>query len=164
MTPGAALAIVAAGPGEAKRAAAAAAALPAPLMLLSPAGASAYGGCGWFSALAALAAADLPVRHPFTWALDCGARAGDALEALGAGVPVVVFDGADGADGAAARLAAVAAARRAVVLRARPPALTLRRGGDPAAACREWLALRRPSETGQAAHDGPVFHPIQFAP
>lgn len=141
----AALTICVAAAADARRAAAAAAALSAPLTLLSPPGASAYGGCGWFAAVAARAAADLPADRPFLWVLDCADRAGDALEALTEGAPAVVFAGAAEA---ADRLEAVAAARGAALLRARPDALILRAGGDPVAACRVWLAARWTSAAG----------------
>lgn len=139
MSKTAGLTICAADAAEARRAAAAAAALSLPLTLLSPPGASAYGGCGWFAAVAAQGAARLPADWPFHWVLDCADRAGDALEALMEGAPRVVFLGGGEA---ARRLGAAAAARGAVMLSARPAALSLRPGGDPVAACRVWLAAR----------------------
>lgn len=130
---------------EARRAAAAAAAVSAPLTLLSPPGAAAYGGCGWFAAVARQAAADLPADWPLFWVLDCADQAGDALEALAEGARRVVFLGPAEA---ARRLEAVAAARGAVVLSGRPDALILRAGGDPVAASRAWLAERWTSGGG----------------
>lgn len=139
------LTICVAGAVEARRAAAAAAALSAPLTLLSPPGAAAYGGCGWFAAVAGQAAADLPADWPLFWVLDCADQAGDALEALAEGARRVVFVGPAEV---ARRLEAVAAARGAVMLNARPDALILRAGGDPVAACRVWLAERWTSDGG----------------
>lgn len=137
------LTVVVDGAADARRAAAAAAALSVPLTLLSSPGAAAYGGCGWFAAVAAQAAAELPDGWPFAWVLDCGDRAGDALEALAAGADGVVFLGPPDV---AHRLAAVAAARGAHLLRERPSALSLRPGGDLAGACRAWLAARWTSD------------------
>lgn len=150
------LVAVAAGPDQARRAATAAKALSVSLTLLSPPGASAYGGVGWFAALAALAAAELAPCAEFDWILDCGDRAGDALTALAEGCPSVIFDGSDAA---AARLTGIAAARGARVLRARPAALTLRPGGDALSASRQWLRM-----TGQPPSGGPMLPPLFAAP
>ncbi|MGA1855459.1 hypothetical protein VH569_05685 [Azospirillum sp. 11R-A] len=79
-----------------------------------------------------------------TGLLDCGDRAGEAQGALAAGVPGLLFTGHPQA---ADRLAAIAAARGAVLLTRCPPLLDLAaegRGSDRAerleALCRDWLA------------------------
>lgn len=85
------------------------------VVLSSPPGASAYGGVQWFARLAATIAAERPDAVA-GWIIDCGDRAGDALEALIAGCPAAAFTGGDAA---AARLAAVAQSRGAALLRGR---------------------------------------------
>ncbi|MDW8445541.1 MAG: hypothetical protein RML45_15825 [Acetobacteraceae bacterium] len=103
--------------------------------LLSGAGAAAYAGAAWWQALTAQARA----AHPSVAGrdiLDCADEAGLAVEALRAGVRTVVFTGGAAQ---AARLAAIAQALGAEVLRDRPAALDL---GEARAARRleAWLA------------------------
>ncbi len=102
--------------------------------LLSGPGAAAYAGAAWWLAMtraaraayAAVAGRDI---------LDCADEAGIAVEALRAGIRAIVFEGAQTQ---AERLAAIAEAMGAEVLRSRLPALDL---GRPGAARRleAWL-------------------------
>jgi hypothetical protein len=133
------------GADDARRAAAAAQALGVPLMLVSAPGAGGFAGCGWFAALVRATQGAFP-QLCVTWALDCGDRAGDAMEALAAealaaGRPLVIFTGGDAA---AARLKSVAAARGATLRQDRPDALILRAGGDVVAAARDRLSRSVP--------------------
>lgn len=109
--------------------------LGVPVDLLSPPDAAAFGGAAWFARLVAAATASSGAPH--SWMLDCGDRAGDALDALAVGCPDIIFTGPASV---AERLAALTGARGGRLLRRRPFSLTLRSGGDPAAACREWAA------------------------
>ncbi len=125
---------------DARRAAAAAGAIGVPLTLLSAPGAGGFAGVGWFAAMARATQSAFP-ELCVTWALDCGDRAGDAMEALAAGCPLVIFTGSQAA---AARLKSVAAARGAALLQGRPDGLTLRAGGDVIAAARDRLSRSAP--------------------
>jgi len=88
-------------------------------LLVSAPGAGWYGGAGWFLALARAAAAAVPEAR-LAVLLDCGALPGAVLDGLRAGAPALVFTGPAPAAG---RLAALAAARGAVLLAAAPSAL-----------------------------------------
>jgi hypothetical protein len=135
------LSVMVNGADDARRAATAAQALGVPLMLVSAPGAGGFAGCGWFAALVRATQGAFP-QLCVTWALDCGDRAGDAMEALAAGCcPVVIFTGGDAA---AARLRSVAAARGATLRQDRPDALILRAGGDVVAAARDRLSRSVP--------------------
>jgi len=108
------------------------------LVLVSPPGAAAYVGPGWFREVIDQARQAHPAVRVDAF-LDCGARPGDALAAFRAGVPGVIFTGelrvAD-------KLAALAEARGIAFRRARPEAvLDLLDATDPVAECRR--ALRR---------------------
>lgn len=120
---------------QARAAVAAAAALGAPVLLLSPPGAAAYLGAGYFKAMAQAARAGHPGARVVA-VLDCGEAPGHALAALRAGVDAVCFRGAAET---AARLADVAAQSGAGFHRKPPKALDLAGVDDPAAACRAWL-------------------------
>lgn len=121
---------------HARAALAAAAGRGVRVTLLSAPGAAAYAGPAWFREVVGAARAAHPQAEAAAL-LDCGARPGDVLAALRAGVEGVVFTGrADVAD----KLAALADAHGAAFHRARPPAHDLLDAGDPAAACRRWLA------------------------
>lgn len=135
-----ALVVAVNGADDARRAATAAQALGVPLMLVSAPGAGGFAGCGWFAAMVRATQGAFP-QLCVTWALDCGDRAGDAMEALAAGRPLVIFTGGDAA---AARLKSVAAARGATLRQDRPDALILRAGGDVVAAARDRLSRSVP--------------------
>jgi hypothetical protein len=135
-----ALAVMVNGADDARRAAEAAQALGVPLMLVSAPGAGGFAGGSWFAAVVRATQGAFP-ELCVTWALDCGDRAGDAMEALAAGRPVVIFTGGDAA---AARLRSVAAARGATLRQDRPDALILRPGGDVVAAARDRLSRSVP--------------------
>jgi hypothetical protein len=150
-----ALVVAVNGADDARRAATAAQALGVPLMLVSAPGAGGFAGCGWFAALVRATQGAFPQLY-VTWALDCGDRAGDVMEALAsealasealasealaAGRPLVIFTGGDAA---AARLRSVAAARGATLRQDRPDALILRAGGDVVAAARDRLSRSVP--------------------
>ncbi len=115
---------------------AAAADLGVPLILVTAPGAAAYLGPAWFREMTAAAAREYP-QVRLTAMLDCGAKAGHAMAALGAGVRSVRFTGRKAA---AAKLAEIAAARGGEVVTGRMPALDLLNRPDPEAACRRWLA------------------------
>lgn len=126
------------GVGDALAAAAAAESAGAALALMAPPA----GGALWLLGLIER----VRRAHPgleVTGLLDCGDRAGEAQGALAAGVPALLFTGRPEA---AARLAAIAAARGAMLLTACPPLLDLAaesRGSGRAALlealCRDWL-------------------------
>jgi hypothetical protein len=113
-------AVVVRGAGDADRACA-----PGlPVTLLSAAGAALYAGCGWWRALVNQARA----RHPGVIAadiFDCGDAPGLALAALRIGQQALVLD--PGCSGFSV-VAAVASARGAILLAARPAAFCLRTG------------------------------------
>ena len=112
--------------GPAQAQAALALAGPHGVRLLSPPGAAAWAGIGWFLALVAQARAAHP-GVPCDAALDCGGEAGLALAALRAGAAIVILQGACPAFAA---VAAAAAAAGASLWPARPEALDLA-GYDP---------------------------------
>ncbi|WP_051341191.1 hypothetical protein [Azospirillum halopraeferens] len=120
------------GPDDARAALAAARALGMGVALCAPPGAGAL----WLRRVAERAASGYP-DVPVAAVLDCGDRAGEAQGALAAGVRHLLFRGSPAA---ADRLADIAAASGAVVLRALPEPLDLRGARDPVAACTAWLA------------------------
>lgn len=120
------------GAADARAALAAAAALGVPVALVADAAA---GGL-WLRRVLDDAHAAVPGAEA-CGVLDCGDRAGDAQAALAAGVDAVLFTGPPAV---AARLADVAARRRAALLTALPQPLDLRGARDAEAACRAWLA------------------------
>jgi hypothetical protein len=127
-------------PAQAAAALAAAAAAGQPVFLLSAPDAAASVGPAWFAALVNRAASRFP-KAEGTPLLDCGDAAGYALAALRLGLKAICYDGA-----AAARVRDIADQYGAVVLAERPPSLDLETieasGGDMAAACTAWLAVK----------------------
>ncbi len=106
------------------------------LVLVSAPGAAAYVGPGWFREVVDQARQAYPAVRVDAF-LDCGARPGDALAALRAGVPGVIFTGEPRV---ADKLAALAEARGVAFRRARPDVvLDLLNATDPAAECRRAL-------------------------
>ena len=101
---------------EARAALAAGRAARVPVVLVSPPGAAAYLGVGYFWALAEAARAEYP-DVAFEAVMDCGAAPGYALSALRTGFKAVVLRGDVRAR---ARVAAIARALGAQLL-ARPP-------------------------------------------
>jgi hypothetical protein len=123
---------------HARAAVAAAASLGVPVTLVSAPGAAAYVGAPWFREVVAAARAEHP-EAAVDCILDCGARAGDVMAALRAGIPAVRFTGRKDV---AAKLAAIAEGSGARLVTRRPRALDLLDEADPEAACRAWLARR----------------------
>ncbi|MCC7425577.1 MAG: hypothetical protein IT557_01620 [Alphaproteobacteria bacterium] len=123
---------------------------PRGLILQSAPGAGWYGGAGWFLAIARAAATAHPAL-PLGAVLDCGALPGAVLDALRAGAPAVIFTGPAEC---AARLAAIATARGALLLVKPPPAhdLATRAGHTALAAALAWRASAAgmPSTTTRA--------------
>ncbi len=114
---------------------AAAAELGAPVTLLSPPGAAAYMGAGYFQALIDEARAEY-LRVPVASVLDCGEEPGLALAALRQGLKAVRFSGpAQVAD----KIARIAGQMGAELVREELPALDLLDVSEPRAACLEWL-------------------------
>jgi hypothetical protein len=103
--------------------------------LVSERGAAGFAGPGWWHALLQSLRRDFP---DVSWraVLDCGESAGSTMAALRMGVPMISFAGPDNI---ASKLAAMAAAQGAALLRERPLGLDLRGLRDPCAACRVWL-------------------------
>lgn len=110
-------ALVVHGTNDACQAAAAARDLNVPLTLISAPGAAAYAGPIWFLTLVEQARAVSP-EIPIGGVLDCAEDPGHAMAALRAGVEAIVFTGDDTL---ADKLATLAQANGAVVLRRRPP-------------------------------------------
>ncbi len=121
---------------QARAAAAVAGELGLPATLTTAPGAAAYLGAGWAPALMAALAREFPEAE-IGLVLDCGDRAGHVLAALREGVRLVRFTGRKAV---ATKLAEIAAAQGAELLRGRMPALDLAGEADPAAACRRWLS------------------------
>lgn len=96
-----------------------------PVVLVSPPDAAAYMGVGFFAALVDAARAEFPAIA-IEAAMDCGGDPGFALSALRMGFNAVVLRGHPGAR---ARVAAIARATGARVLRDPPRSRTGRRGG-----------------------------------
>jgi hypothetical protein len=94
-------------------------------VLVSPPGAAAYMGVGYFAALADAARAEFP-EIAVEAVMDCGRDPGWALSALRTGFTAVVLRGHPGAR---ARVAAIARVMGARVLRDPPARGTGRRGG-----------------------------------
>jgi len=108
--------------------------------LWSAEGAAAYGGAGWFKALADEARAEVRGARA-TFVLDCASLPGYALAAFRARVDGVCFTGPARVAG---KLADIARRSKCRLLRKRPArALDLRAVEDPGAACRLWLARTR---------------------
>ncbi len=112
-----AAALVVHGLADALLAVAAARCLDRPLTMISAPGAAAYAGPVWFLALVERARAAAPDAS-IAGILDCADDPGHALAALRAGAKAIVFTGDDIL---AKKLAALAEASGAVVLRRRPP-------------------------------------------
>ncbi len=113
------------GLGQARAALAAARAASVGVDLLSAPGAGGYAGAGWWLALTRRARSE-NAAVPGTDVLDCDDAAGFAVEALRAGCAAVVFTGPAAQ---AERLAAIAHALGARLLRERPPSLDLALAG-----------------------------------
>ena len=120
---------------HARAALAAARDIGVPVTLATAPAASAYLGPAWLPEVAALAGEAVP-DVDCRLLLDCGDRAGDVMAALRTGLPCVRFDGPEAV---AQKLAAIAEALGAALVRDMPPLLDLRSCDDPEAACRTWL-------------------------
>jgi hypothetical protein len=103
--------------------------------LLSPAEGALWLGPGWLVAIATEAAKAVPGVKCRTL-LDCADRPDLAQAALRQGTDAILFTGTPRV---AAKLADIAAAYGAVLLRQRPPALELAGTRAPADALRQWL-------------------------
>lgn len=124
------------GLADARTAFSVAAELGLPLLLVSAPCAAAHAGARWFRGVIAQAATEFPaVAH--TAILDCDDRAGDALGAIAAGAPFVLFTGREDVR---ARLADIAGQAGTEILAERPPALDLRGRHGPRLLCRAWLS------------------------
>ncbi len=110
-------ALVVHGIDDARQAVAAARDRKTTLTLISAPGAAAYAGPVWFLALVEQARAASP-GLTISGVLDCADDPGHAMAALRAGAEAIVFTGDDIL---AKKLAALAEASGAVVLRRRPP-------------------------------------------
>ena len=122
----------------------AAAAHGLPITLVSPAGAAAFAGPGWFRALVAQASAAVP-RADFDAILDCAGDAGLAMAAMREGVAAICFDGPDDVR---AKIEDMAAQSGCVVSRINyGMALDLDQCQDAATACRDWLATKMAENT-----------------
>jgi len=106
-----------------------------PVTLLSPAEGALWLGPGWLVAIATEAAKAVPGAKCRTL-LDCADRPDLAQAALRQGTDAILFTGKPRV---AAKLADIAAAYGAVLLRQRPPALELAGTRAPADALRQWL-------------------------
>lgn len=112
-------------------------ALALPVTLLSPPGAAAGAGCGWWRALVAQAGNACPQAR-FTDLLDCGEASGQALAALRIGQNrLVLAQWASGWDA----VAAIAAAQGGRLLAVAPPALDMAHSRTRLQ-LRDWLQLR----------------------
>ncbi len=123
---------------EASAALAAAASYRAEAVLISPPGAAAAMGVGYFRALVELAARERP-QVPIAAVIDCGDDPGHALAALRMGFKRIVLGGHKGAR---ARVAAIAAQYGARLVARPRRALDLLRVDDAEAACRAFLSGR----------------------
>ncbi len=125
---------------QARAAVAAARAEGVPVVLWSPPGAAAYMGVGYFRTLVETACAEEPGAS-VTAVLDCADDAGWTLAALRHGIAAVCFRGRKPV---VDRLSGIAHALGAALVP--PPAkiLDLAEERDPEAACRAWLAAKRP--------------------
>jgi hypothetical protein len=110
-------------------------ALKRPVTLLSPEEGALWLGPGWLVAVAAEAAKAVPGAKCRTL-LDCADRPDLAQAALRQGTDAILFTGKPKV---AAKLADIAAAYGALLLRKRPPALELAGTREPADALRQWL-------------------------
>ena len=109
------------------------------ITLVSPPGAAAFGGPAWFREVADQAREAVPGAS-FDSVLDCAAAAGHAMAAIREGVPAIGFDGPDDVRDKLRDIASQSGC--AVVEIDYQRALDLDQYADPAAACREWLALK----------------------
>lgn len=106
------------------------------ITLVSPAGAAAFAGPGWFRALVTQASAAVPQAN-FDTILDCAGDAGLAMAAMREGVSALCFDGPNDVR---AKIEDIAAQSGCVVTRIDyEKALDLDTCQDAAAACRDWL-------------------------
>ena len=125
---------------HARAALAAAAGLGVPVTLLSPPGAAASLGVGYFAAMVEAARRAVPGAAA-TAILDCGDAPGLALAALRHGIPAVRVQAPARAR---ARIADIAAQSGAALVSGRIAALDLAKSDEPLAACRAWLGRGRP--------------------
>ena len=130
-----AAAIVVHEPAHVEIALAAAARADRAVVLLSPRGASAYMGAGYFRAMIETGRRMHPAAEAVA-VLDCGDRAGDAMGALREGIEVVCFRGDPAV---AAKLAEMAAQSGAAVIEEIREVFDLAEVTDPAAAIDEYL-------------------------
>ncbi len=116
-----------------------------PVSLLSPPGAAAWLGPGYFAQLAAAARGEFgDVDAEFV--LDCATLPGLALAALRCGIKAIAVDVEDEVR---RRVAALAVAAGARLVEIRPPALDLRDATDAAERCRKWcLTPKNPPQVG----------------
>lgn len=112
------------------------------ILLLSPPGAGAYMGAGYFAALVSGARATAPGARVLG-VLDCADDAGWALGALREGIDGVCFRGPKKI---AMKIADIAEQQGAVLFRKRPPALDLAEAPEPDTALCDWLAPAGPRQ------------------
>lgn len=109
------------------------------ITLVSPAGAAAFAGPGWFRALVTQASAAVP-RADFNAILDCAGDAGLAMAAMREGVAAICFDGPDDVR---AKIEDIAAQSGCVVTMIDyDKALDLDQCEDAATACGDWFAMK----------------------
>ena len=130
--------IIVHGLAHARAAAAAADALGVPVRIRSAPGAGGYGGAGWFLEMIAIVRAEYPHAR-IEASLDCADAPGHAMAALRRGAGMIRFRGTKTTNETIAQLAA---AHGAALDKARARPLDLFGIGDPATACRNWLARR----------------------
>lgn len=124
---------------QARLALAVAEALGVSVTLVSPPGAAAFMGAGYFQAMVARAGSEFP-RVSVTAMLDCADAPGLVLAALRQGLAAIRFTGPEAV---AATLAEIAAEQGATLLCGELESLDLLEAAKPEAALRAWLA--RPS-------------------
>jgi hypothetical protein len=109
------------------------------ITLVSPPGAAAFAGPGWFRELMAQARDAVPGAR-FDSVLDCAGEAGHALAAIREGVEAICFNGPDAARRKIEDIAAQAGCALVGIDYAH--ALDLDQVADAQAACRDWLAAK----------------------
>ena len=125
------------GPAEAAIAAEAALTIGDTVHVISEPGAGGNGGPGWFLALIAAATAQYPGAK-LTGILDCADQPGAVMASLRAGCTHLIFTGPNDTT---QRLAEMAQASGAVLLTARPEALSLRGRRDALPYALNWLRI-----------------------
>jgi hypothetical protein len=114
------------------------------ITLVSPAGATAYGGPAWFRELVSQAREAVP-SATFDSVLDCGTEAGHALAAIRTGVEAICFSGPDDVRSKIQDIATQSGCAVAEIDYAR--ALDLNECADPVATCRAWLTAQEVENT-----------------